>query len=382
MTSWGTCRLGDVLTRAPEQVELAPTETYKEVTIRLWGKGVQLRREVEGSAITAMRRFVVREGQFLLSRIDARNGALGLVPFELDGAVVSNDFPAFDVRRDRLLPEYLGWLSKTRGFVHSCRVASEGTTNRVRLQEDRFLGIQIPLPTLAKQGRIVAKVERLAARIKEARQTSVEIEEEADAMLRSVFARIVEAAPQRKMGDVAPLVRRKVEVKPGETYPELGVRSFGKGSFHKPSLEFLSVGSKKLYHIELGDLVFNNVFAWEGAVAVAQPLDEGRVGSHRFITCVPKPGLVTADFLCFYFLTDEGLEKLGQASPGGAGRNRTLGLKKLTDIGVPVPPMEKQLWFDRLQARVHEVLTLHRDSGIELDAMLPSILDKAFKEEL
>ncbi|WP_256770249.1 hypothetical protein [Alteromonas stellipolaris] len=129
-------------------------------------------------------------------------------------------------------------------------------------------------------------------------------------------------------------------------------------------------------------LVFSNVFAWEGAIAVVKKKDEGRVGSHRFITCLPKSGIVTADFLCFYFLTTDGLEKIQAASPGGAGRNRTLGLKKLENIEVPVPDYDMQLWFNQLQSYVEKIKQAQSDNKTELEALMPSILDRAFKDEL
>jgi type I restriction enzyme, S subunit len=110
-------------------------------------------------------------------------------------------------------------------------------------------------------------------------------------------------------------------------YPELGIRSFGNGTFHKPALNDLELGGKRIFKIEPDDLLFNNVFAWEGAIAVARSQDFRRFGAHRFITCVPKKDKATSRFLCFYFLTNEGLELIGAASPGGAGRNRTLALR-------------------------------------------------------
>jgi type I restriction enzyme S subunit len=70
----------------------------------------------------------------------------------------------------------------------------------------------------------------------------------------------------------------------------------------------LEIGSKKIFKIEPGDLLFQIVFAWEGAIAIAKPEDKGRVGSHRFLTCVPIEGVISADFLCFHFLTEKGLE--------------------------------------------------------------------------
>lgn len=100
--------LGEVLIKSREQVEIDPNQQYKQVTIKLWGQGVVLRDEVAGAEIASAKRFVVRPKQFILSRIDARNGAFGLVPDSLDGAVVSNDFPAFTPDASRLLPTFLG----------------------------------------------------------------------------------------------------------------------------------------------------------------------------------------------------------------------------------------------------------------------------------
>src|SRR5208283_5584009 len=88
--------LGDVLKRSDETVVLQPDASYREVTVKMWGKGVILRGIVTGAEIAGSRRFVARSGQFILSRIDARNGALGIVPSELNGAVVTNDFPLFN----------------------------------------------------------------------------------------------------------------------------------------------------------------------------------------------------------------------------------------------------------------------------------------------
>jgi type I restriction enzyme, S subunit len=237
-------------------------------------------------------------------------------------------------------------------------------------------------PPLPEQRRIVAKIESLTAKIDEAKRLREEIQRDAQAMLRSAFQRIVEGAEYHPMAEVAPIVRRPVTIEPDGEYPELGVRSFGKGTFHKPVLNGIDVGTKKLYHIHPGDLVFSNVFAWEGAIAVVQPKDAGRVGSHRFITCVPESGVTTPEFLCFYLLTDEGIEQVRKASPGGAGRNRTLGLKKLEKIEVPIPHYDKQLWFNRLQAQAAFIRQAQSDNQTQLDALLPAILDRAFKGEL
>lgn len=378
MSNWPSVALGELLSPSADRILLDPDQTYAQVTARLWGKGLALRGHVKGSEIAAAQQNRVSTNQFVISKIDARHGAFGIVPPELDGAVVSNDFPAFNVDPAKALPEYIAWVARTGWFIAICKSASEGSTNRVRLKESRFLAQSIPLPKTTEQSAIVRRLD-LAANSVTARGTAAtRVSSEIEATLRAAFARIIADAPRVAMGDIAPLVRRPVAIDPDGSYPELGVRSFGKGTFHKPALPGIEVGTKKLFTVEANDLVFNIVFAWEGAVAVASSGDAGRVGSHRFLTCVPDADRATADFLRFWFLGDDGLLALGQASPGGAGRNRTLGIKALEAIKVPVPSLDAQLWFDNLQAKARAAKAAQAEATAHLDQLLPAMLNEVF----
>lgn len=376
-----TISIDEFLTKSEDWVPVQPDQRYKQITAKLWGKGLTLRGEVQGSAIAAARQYKAKAGQFLISRIDARHGAFGIVPANLDGALVSNDFPCFDIDLSKVLPHFFEWYSRTPEFVDLCRRASEGSTNRVRMKEDKFLKMSVPMLPLDEQRDIVRRLDDVSALVDRRRRAVEASERETQAMLLKAFQRVIDGAPLRPMAEVAPLVRRPVEVEPDKTYMELGVRSFGRGTFHKPGLSGMEVGSKKLFTIESGDLVFNIVFAWEGAVAIAKPEDDGRVGSHRFLTCVTNPDQVAAEFLLFYFRTTEGLQKLGEASPGGAGRNRTLGLKKLEVIEVPVPPIETQHWFSRIQAKAQEIRSIRMRTTEDVDALMPALLHEVFRSE-
>jgi type I restriction enzyme S subunit len=242
----------------------------------------------------------------------------------------------------------------------------------------QVLSYRIDLPSLDEQRRIVLQLDRVAALVDQRRRAIEAADRETQALLLKVFQRAIGGAPVRPMSEVAPLVRRPVEIDLDARYPELGVRSFGRGTFHKPDLPGSEVGNKKLFRICAGDLLFNIVFAWEGAVAVAQPEDEGRIGSHRFLSCVPAPETATVEFLRFYFSTPEGLQKLGEASPGGAGRNRTLGLKKLESLQVPVPQILRQHWFDRLQAKAREARAIRASTAQDVEALIPAMLHEIF----
>jgi type I restriction enzyme, S subunit len=377
---WPVVRLGEVVSHRKEFIRIDDLMTYKRCRVQLHAQGVLLRDEIVGAFIKTKSQQVCRTDEFLVAEIDAKLGGFGIVPASLEGAVVSNHYFLFVPNRSHLEPEFLRYYSMTPTFRE--QVNARGSTNYAAIRPAHVMGYSIPLPSLEEQRRIVERISRLAGKIELVRQRVQHIQSRCRAFLRSMFSNITIAAPYRKMGEVAPLIRRKAEPRLGEEYPELGVRSFDKGTFHKPPLDFLLVGSKKLYRIQPGDLIFNNVFAWEGAIAVAQPEDEGRFGSHRFITCVPHESLATAEFLCFYFSTPEGLERIGSASPGGAGRNRTLGLDKLAEIEVPVPPLEHQLRFERLLKKVRATQGSRNTASKKSNAFIPSILDRAFRGAL
>jgi len=380
MSRWPRVALRQILDPVGDRISLDPDTTYSQVTARLWGKGLALRGSLKGAEIAASQQTRVRAGQFLISKIDARHGAFGIVPPELDGAVVSNDFPVFAVNQGKALPDYVSWVSRTDWFVALCRHASEGSTNRVRLKEARLLAQEVPLPPLEDQRRIVERLDGAAARVEARRHAAAGVERELAATLRAAFARIIADAPHARMGDIAPLVRRPVTIDPDAIYPELGVRSFGRGLFAKPNVTGSELTWQSLFRIEEGDLVFSNIKAWEGAFAVAEAEHHGKHGSHRYLTCVPDAARATPGFLHHYLQSEEGLDQIGRASPGSADRNRTFAQKRMEAITIPIPPLDAQRWFDSLQDRARAARAAQTEAATHLDRLLPAMLHEAFGE--
>jgi len=376
--------IGDFAAQIDRYEPVEADRIYKMLGMRSKIGGPFIRETKTGSEISAAKLNKVKEGDFIYSRLFAWQGSFGLVPKEMDGCYVSNEFPLYEIDSSIILPVYLvywfGLPHIQKKVEADCSGSTPGTRNRFK--ETFFEKLVINIPSVDEQERIVRSVKMMEGKRNSLMSLRRSVLDDAQAMLVSAFNRVISEAEYKQMAEVAPLERRKVDIDVTAEYFELGVRCFGNGTFHKPALDGMEVGTKQLYNMVPGDLVFSNVFAWEGAIAVVKDEDEGRVGSHRFITCLPKPGVVTSDFLCFYFLTSEGLEKIQLASPGGAGRNRTLGLKKLEKIEVPVPGYDKQLWFNQLQSYVAKIKQAQSENEIELEALMPSVLDKAFKGEL
>lgn len=153
-------RIGDILTRNKTPMQVEDGTSYKQVTIRTNYKGVVLRGSQDGATILTKNQFVVSAGQFILSRIDARNGAFGIIPEELEGAIVTNDFLAFDINEDEVEREFFNVFLQSPIFLEACIKASRGNTNRKRVEEDFFLNYQVNLPPLPAQHDLIKQINK------------------------------------------------------------------------------------------------------------------------------------------------------------------------------------------------------------------------------
>ena len=148
-------KIGSFLKRNKTQIIVDDNTTYKRVTIKLYNNGVFLRDIEIGKNIGTKKQFIIKEGQFLLSKIDARNGAFGVVNNEVDGAIITGNFWTFDVDYLKINPNFLSLITTTKQFMNFAQSASSGTTGRHYFQEDKFLDMKIPLPKLDIQKQIV-----------------------------------------------------------------------------------------------------------------------------------------------------------------------------------------------------------------------------------
>ena len=144
------------------------------------------------------------------------------------------------------------------------------------------------------------------------------------------------------LGDCLSRVERPVEVKPNELYTQIGIRSHGKGLFYKEPVTGAALGNKAVFWIEPDCFIVNIVFAWEQAIGKTTQSEVGMIGSHRFPMYRPVSDRVDVDYLISYFLTKRGTDILEAASPGGAGRNKTLGQDRFLKSKVILPPIEEQ----------------------------------------
>ena len=164
------------------------------------------------------------------------------------------------------------------------------------------------------------------------------------------------------IGDCLQRVENPVHVNPEELYTQIGIRSHGKGLFYKEPVTGAELGNKAVFWIEPDCFVVNIVFAWEQAIGKTTKSEIGMIGSHRFPMYKPVNNRVDIDYLICYFLTKRGTDILEAASPGGAGRNKTLGQDRFLKSKIVLPPLLEQ-------QKIAAILTT-QDKVIELKEKL------------
>jgi type I restriction enzyme, S subunit len=378
--AWPKIKLQELLRRSVETVNPVPDKEYREITVRMWGKGVIERGRVRGSDLSG-RRFTARGGQFIASRIDARHGAMGLVPQSLDGALVTTDFPLFDLNTERIEPAFFAGLCRTAGFIDLCKRASEGTTNRVRMKEERFFALDIPLPPLTEQRRIVARIEEVTAQINEAHTLCRQAAEETEAFVISNHIQL-SGGRTRRLDEFLRLDEDAVPVQADGSYPQVGVRSFGEGLFAKSAISGTETTYRSFNRLFEGALVLSQVKGWEGAVAVCPKKLSGWLVSPEYRTFRCIEGEARPGYLSSIIPTEWFWGRLTVATRGAGDRRERTRPEQFLNIEVPMPDWHGQEFGERVFQEVDVLKRLQTETAAELDAMLPAILDRAFKGEL
>lgn len=162
MSDWREVRLGEVVRQSRRAVGLSEMGTYPLLGVRWYGEGAFLRETVGRQTSKASRFFEVSAGQFIYNRLFAGKGAFALVPPDLDGSFVSNEFPLFDTDANSLDPSFLRLIFQQPSVWSRVEVECTGTTSsRSRWVESRFLDFQVALPPLTEQRRIVDLISAL-----------------------------------------------------------------------------------------------------------------------------------------------------------------------------------------------------------------------------
>jgi len=396
---WKLTKLSALLNPVSRQEKNNPTNEYRLLGIRLDGQGPFLREVKIGSQISANSLYKVKEGDFIYSRLFAWRGAFGIITKELDGCYVSGEFPVFNVDKQNLEQRFLFYWFRQKSTINKVLSDCTGSTplTRNRFKEEYFLNLEIPLPSLSEQKRIVGRIEQLAAKIAEACNLRHQAIGEVEALTRSIgniifkdmanqfgsakletmTSRITKGESPEWQGftyqDTGPLFIRSENVLWGVLNPDSAVRI--PEDFHK-----------KLSRSQLrsGDVLINLVGASIGrACVVPQGLGDANV-NQAVAVITPESQWILSEFLVRFLLSSAAQETIHGDKVETARPN--ISLADMRDMEIPLVPLAEQRRIvkelEALQTQVDPLKRLQAETATELDALMPSVLDKAFKGEL
>ncbi|MDD2736660.1 MAG: restriction endonuclease subunit S [Desulfuromonadaceae bacterium] len=391
---WPLVALGEVISHCQEYIDAPESRSYPKLSVKLYGKGVVLDTPADGNLLKMKRHQLAKAGQVILSEIWGKKGAIGFVPPIGEGALCTSHFFLFDVRNDRLDPKWLQALFSANYLQEQLDADAKGTTGYAAVRPKNLFAAIIPLPPLAEQQRIVARIDELTAKIGEARGLRQQAVAEAEALSRSaveaVYQGLAARFGQSTLSDTCTSITDGDHNTP--QFSDSGIKFIFVGNVSSGKLHFNN--SKKVsetYFNSLkphrvparGDILYSAVGATLG-IATVVDTDEPFCFQRHIAILKPNRKIVESRYVWHMLNSQTVFEKTWSSTTGTA--QPTVPLRAIRELPLPLPTISEQRhivsYLDDLLAKIFELKHLQAETAAELDAMLPSILDKAFKGEL
>jgi len=377
--SWTPTPLGEVISHRNTFVTIDDRQAYQRCRVQLNARGIVLRDRVLGVEIKTKNQQVCQTGDFLVAEIDAKLGGFGIVPESLNGAIVSSHYFLFQIDESRLRRAFLDFCIRTPQFQE--QVLARGSTNYAAIRPRHVLEYTIPLPDMDEQDLIVAKLDAIAARAIEAQLLCRKIEEERHAYITSLHF----ALARGRSVEVSSFLRLDEDlavIEPVAEYPQIGIRSFGKGIFGKAAVRGTDTTYRHFNRVRAGQLILSQVKGWEGAVGVCPSELDGCFASpeYRTFTCVE--GECCPTYLSAIAATDWFHRLLADATRGQGARRERTRPELFLKIMLPMPRIAVQRRASQAFLRLDGVPDSLRSMEQELVALMPAVLDRAFSGAL
>lgn len=395
--SWHMARFDTILERVERKFTIEDAAEYDCVGVRWYGLGAFVRERQLGMNIARKQQWMIKQGDVIYNKLFAWKGSFAIADSSIDGCIVSDKFPTYRVNSQLIHSSYLGYYFQTHQIALQAQNLSKGAAaiSKLTLNPPQFWELEIPLPPLDEQHRIVSRVKALAARIAEAHGLRQQALEEASLLFHGDLDRIVkELYDNHKSKLLCDLVdqNRGISygiVQTGEPF-DGGIPTLRAGDIRQFSVNADSIKQVDPY-IEAkyqrtrlqGNELLLRIRGGLGEVAVCP---DGMIGGNvsREIAVIPLLDDITPEFGMYVLAAP-----INQAVMQNKARGTSyigINLKDVRRLTVPTPSIEIQRkvvsYLDQLRMQVDKLKHLQAETAAELDALLPAVLDRAFKGEL
>jgi type I restriction enzyme, S subunit len=394
IASWSQVKLGKVLTYIDQLVDLDDEVEYTTITVKRRHGGLEAREKLFGSQIRTKKQFRLISGAFIISRVQCWHQAYAIVPETIEqNMIASANYDQFIISPE-VDKRFFWWLSYSPIFTEIVRSCAFGVViEKMVFNRNAWLDKTISIPPLSEQRRIVERIEELAVRIEEARELRHRSVDEVGSLevsaAREVFTNLngVNILPLREL----------VTMYGGGTPSKLNP------TFWLGTIPWISPKDMKVREISNAIDHISEEAIESSPARLIDPgtvliVTRGMILAHTVPSAILRvqatinqdmkalvPGeRLLPEYLCnTLWALNEELLKLVEKSTHDT---RKLESPKLLEFKIPVPSLSEQqliiAYLDNLQFKANCLKQLQAETSAELDALLPSILDKAFKGDL
>jgi type I restriction enzyme S subunit len=379
--------LGDILKIEQDEVLLKPDETYRTAGIYSFGRGVFERQPILGADTSYTSLFRLHENQFILSRLNGWEGAVDVVSAELDGCLVSNEYPTFAIASDLAYPGYLRWITRWSKFWEQL-VPRGSMVRRKRVKPGQLLEVEIPLPPMTEQRHVAWRLDRIQTCVIDVTQRSIQAADLTAALSVSISARpdLGDAVKKdlgwkrTRLGSVMHMASDVLTVEVDGSYPNVGIYSFGRGLFKKPDIDGGRTSAKVLNRVHAGQFIYSRLFAFEGAYGFVPPSFDKYVVSNEFPTFDSDPALLDVRWLANYLRSPDRWAELAGSSKGLGVRRQRVPVEAVLAYEVWLPPIDQQHAMVRAAESLEAVRQARVQSDQRAKSLVAAALNRAFAE--
>ncbi len=362
---WTRIRIGELFEETSRPIKMDDDENYTLVTVKRSRGGAILRGIKKGREISVKSQYIVNEGDFLISKRQIVHGACALVPKELDGAIVSNEYSVLNCN-EKLDSTFLSFLSHSQYFQQTCFHSSIGVhIEKMIFKLPEWFSWKIDIPSLPEQQKIAAFLTTVDEKISKLRRKQELLQTYKRGVMQKLFSQ--ELRFKREDGSRFP----DWEEKTLEEIADKNVRwSFTGGPFgsNLKAEDYTEGGIRIIQLQNIGDGVFNddykiytskekadellscNIYGGEIILAkMGDPVARAcRIPDYETrclmasdgIRFVPETKLYDKDFV-FFSLNTRTFRETAFNLGTGSTRKR-IGLGDLRIVKLPVPILEEQ----------------------------------------
>lgn len=208
---WTSKKMGQWLQLMERPISLEDDEKYELVTVRRGFGGVDSRGTYLGKNVLVKNYFCLCAGDFVISKRQIAHGACGVVPAELDGAVVSNEYNVF-IPQEGTNINMFNLMMQLPHYRRLFYLMSDGVhIEKLLFKTDDWMRRSLAMPSLEEQERI-ASILTMQDKIIELEQQKIEeIKKAKRFFLEKMFPKEEQAVPEiRFKGFTAPWEQRKL----------------------------------------------------------------------------------------------------------------------------------------------------------------------------